>query len=174
MQEPAVSGNTVLSLPAVSGTLITTGSSGQSIPKAALPTGSVLQVVNAFTQTAQTLATATYTDLTGLSVSITPTSASSKILVTWTVAGGLAASNSGFSINLVRNGTTIVSNGGSFDVYLGGTSGNMMVSKQYLDSPASTSALTYKLQASCYGGRTINFQDSSAFQSMITIMEIAG
>ena len=47
LQEPAVAGSTVLSLPATSGTLITTGSSGQSIPKAALPTGSVLQVVSA-------------------------------------------------------------------------------------------------------------------------------
>ncbi len=47
LQEPAVAGTTVLTLPAVSGTLITTASSGQSIPKAALPTGSVLQVVNA-------------------------------------------------------------------------------------------------------------------------------
>ena len=137
-------------------------------------TGSVLQVVNTFTQTAQTLATATYTDLTGLSLTITPKFATSKILVTWTVEGGFPASNSGFSINLVRNGTTIVSNGASYDVYLASTAGNMMVSKQYLDSPASTSALTYKLQASCYGGRTVNFQDSSNFQSMITIMEIAG
>jgi hypothetical protein len=136
--------------------------------------GCVLQVVNTFTQTAQTLATATYTDLTGLSLTITPKFATSKILVTWTVEGGFPASNSGFSINLVRNGTTIVSNGGSYDVYLGSSAGNMMVSKQYLDSPASTSALTYKLQASCYGGRTVNFQDSSAYQSMITIMEIAG
>ena len=43
---PAVAGTTTLTLPTANGTLITTGSSGQSIPKAALPTGSVLQVVN--------------------------------------------------------------------------------------------------------------------------------
>jgi hypothetical protein len=47
LQEPAVAGTTVLDLPAVSGTILTTASSGQSIPKAALPTGSVLQVVSA-------------------------------------------------------------------------------------------------------------------------------
>ena len=47
LQEQAVAGTTTLTLPTTSGTLITTASSGQSIPKAALPTGSVLQVVNA-------------------------------------------------------------------------------------------------------------------------------
>ena len=67
LQEPAVAGTTVLDLPAVSGTLITTASSGQSIPKAALPTGSVLQVVNATYSTTTSTTSGSFVD-TGLFV----------------------------------------------------------------------------------------------------------
>jgi hypothetical protein len=51
LQEQAVAGTTVLTLPTTSGTVLTTASSGQSIPKAALPTGSVLQVVQSVNST---------------------------------------------------------------------------------------------------------------------------
>jgi len=73
LQEQAVAGNTTLTLPTISGTILTTGSSGQSIPKAALPTGSVLQVVNATYTTGASTTSTTYVN-TGLSASITPTS----------------------------------------------------------------------------------------------------
>ena len=52
---PAIASTPTLTLPTVSGTFITTGSTGQVIPKAALPTGSVLQVVNATYKTEVTV-----------------------------------------------------------------------------------------------------------------------
>ena len=134
--------------------------SGQSIPKAALPTGSVLQVV----QTNLTTALSWTGDTnyhTIMSTSITPTSTSSKILVQCHVQ--LAAQNNMNNVlvlNATRNGTYIVQNtsGGATNSYnawgcYGGPSLatgarlTMMYSMNYLDSPASTSSLTYAISA---------------------------
>ena len=108
LQEPAIAGTTVLTLPATSGTLITTGSTGQVIPKAALPTGSVLQVVQAPVKTDGFTTTSTsYVDITGMSVSITPISSSSKILI---LANGMLAgvANVGAAfVRLVKNSTAL-------------------------------------------------------------------
>jgi len=105
LQEPAVAGTTVLTLPAVSGTILTTGSSGQSIPKAALPTGSVLQVVQTYKTDSFSTNATSYTNVTGLSASITPTSATSKILVMVSVfIDGYQNQN---FIALTRNGSLV-------------------------------------------------------------------
>jgi len=65
---PSVAGTNTLTLPAKHGTVITTGSSGQVIPKAALPTGSVLQVVQGTYATNFNTSSTTFVD-TGLSAS---------------------------------------------------------------------------------------------------------
>ena len=77
---PAIASTPTLTLPTVSGTFITTGSSGQSIPKAALPTGSVLQVVQ-FSTNSTVATTSTSFVTTGFSASITPTASTSRILI---------------------------------------------------------------------------------------------
>jgi hypothetical protein len=77
---PAIAGTNTLTLPANTGTVITTASSGQSIPSAALPAGSVLQVVNATTSTETSSQSSSYADTT-LTASITPLFSTSKILV---------------------------------------------------------------------------------------------
>jgi len=173
LQEPAVSGNTVLSLPAVSGTLITTGSSGQSIPKAALPTGSVLQVVNASTNAGATNNTGTPAD-TGLTASITPTSSSSKILVIVS-QNGLAKNNNSFmNLNLLRNGSQITGIEGAVG-YTGTATTNYVGGStlSYLDSPATTSATTYKTQFyNGAGGASVVCQVNGATSTM-TLIEIA-
>jgi hypothetical protein len=193
LQEPAVAGTTVLSLPASSGTFITTGSSGQSIPRAALPTGSVLQVVQSIKTDRQTTSSTTWVDVTGLSVTITPTSASNRILVMASVNTIGTGDGNGLYVNLVRNSTTIVSTtaggnsqeqGGAWGVSGGGgmTSGNdnrkyANPSLTYLDSPATTSATTYKVQARVSGGTgSINSWPLNNDQSSVcslTVMEIA-
>jgi len=192
LQEPAVSGSTVLSLPAVSGTLITTGSSGQSIPKAALPTGSVLQVVQTVKSDTFSMSSTTFADITGLSVSITPTSSSSKILVLFSATVGIAqiSAYSG-GVRLVRGSTSIYvgdANGSRTQasgwVWNGSSTYNMYVlSGSFLDSPATTSSTTYKLQlASGYSGQLVyinrdpNNNDvnyTGVVPSQITLMEIA-
>ncbi len=158
LQEPAVAGTTVLDLPAVSGTILTTGSSGQSIPKAALPTGSVLQVASAYKTDTQTISSGipTFVDITGLSVTLTPTSSSSKFLCIWTVSAGNGADQSHGYFRLVRNGTEIA----LADTAGSRTSASSSVtntsqggqtfssSNSFLDSPATTSAVTYKITAS--------------------------
>jgi len=163
--------------PLLSGTILTTGSSGQSIPKAALPTGSVLQVVNATYSTQVGPVTTTYTD-TGLSATITPTSSSSKILVITgqavTLGGG--GNDSGAQLRILRGATEIYATGITGIYIYNPTSGSELkvyASFNYLDSPATTSSTTYKLQGrdSTYG-TNIYFQDNSSTSS-ITLMEIA-
>jgi hypothetical protein len=117
----------------------------QTIPKSTLPTGSVLQVVYGSTTTQLEASFSSATDL-GLSASITPTSSSSKILVLVS-ANGLASRSSStyWDGYLVRGSTNL----GAFVNYLGtniGDAGYWGASLSYLDSPATTSSTTYKLQ----------------------------
>jgi len=124
----------------------------QTIPKATLPTGAVLQVVQATYSTAVTISSTSFVD-TGLSASITPTSATSKILVLTSQAGiSVIGSNAARTniIQLVRGSTSI------FDFQWetnGGVGGNgfrvdpYSANIAYLDSPATTSSTTYKTQA---------------------------
>jgi len=192
LQEPAVAGTTVLDLPATSGTVLTSAS--QSIPKAALPTGSVLQVVQAIKSDTFTTTSSSYTDVTGLSVNITPTSASNKILVVASLTYGGGVNSYGFA-QLVRNGTPIglgASDGASrtectFPLNIENTGSSqaktMCGGMTVLDSPATTSVVTYKVQVvSGYAGTictinrsgdNINDTFSGLGSSTITVMEIA-
>lgn len=176
LQAPAVSGTTTLTLPSVSGTVITTGSSGQSIPKAALPTGSVLQVVQATYSTLVTNSTSTYAD-TGLSASITPTSSSSKILVFVNQNGvGKSAgdTDAGVRIRLLRDATQLTTITDRF-AYTGTLLSLIVaVGNSYLDSPATTSSITYKTQFACWNTSVSNvFVQQASAVSTITLMEIA-
>ena len=186
LQEQAVAGNTVLTLPTTSGTILTTGSSGQSIPKAALPTGSVLQVVSTTKTDTFSTSSTSYVDITGLSVSITPSSATSKIYVVLSISGSESA---GWGYQLVRGSTAICigdSGGGSRRQASGGmsvrdTNGVNNGSVSYLDSPATTSSTTYKVQmyvpsSTGYINRTFGDVDAAytiRSASTITVMEIA-
>lgn len=118
--------------------------------------GAVGQVIQSVNDTVETFSTTeTWHDITDMSVSITPASTSSKILVEYT----LHSSTSGGTIahQLVRNGTAI-GLGSASGTRLRATSRtggdgvgddnhiNTPTTMKYLDSPASTSAQTYKLQ----------------------------
>ena len=162
LQEPAVSGSTVLTLPAVSGTVLTTTS-----PKA----GNVIQVVNATYATSTTTGGTTYVD-TGLTATITPTASSSKILVLVNQSGlNNDTINSGTSVQLLRTSTSLV----VFASFFGfGVSGCVSgASACYLDSPATTSATTYKTQFRRGGGSGTSYVQDNSSTSTITLMEIA-
>lgn len=175
LDAPAVAGTNTILFPANTGTVITTASSGQVIPKAALPTGSVLQVVQATTTTYVTANSTTYVDTT-LSASITPSSTSNKVLVLINQAIGTSGAGNVGGIRLVRNSTDVQTWGfgvfytGSSDLY--GYSSN-----NYLDSPSSTSSVTYKTQINRQGGSgttRVQYSDSNGSQiSTITLLEIA-
>jgi hypothetical protein len=144
----------------------------QSIPKAALPTGSVLQVVSATYSTQLDTSSTTYVD-TGLSVSITPTSSTSKILVIASLLGtGKNAANDIAKFRLVRGSTEICQVHDCF--YTNNTSPNFSpVTFHTLDSPATTSSTTYKAQIASGAGSTVTFNANSRSNSTITVMEIA-
>ena len=110
----------------------------------------ILQVVQTTKVDTQSIQSQTFTDISGMSVTITPTSASSKILVMFSIS--VATSSYGM-INLVR---------GSTDIFKGNSTGSRVnctvaaitqnsyecetYSHTFLDSPNTTSATTYKLQ----------------------------
>ena len=154
---------------------IQSASLASGVPSSAnMPTGSVLQVVNVAYGTQQSNTSSTYSD-TGLTASITPKFSTSKILVLVSHSGCLSsgATNAIGNYRLFRNSTNIIQFGAIGNSALD-TNGLFGVSTSYLDSPATTSATTYKTQFSNkYSSGTvyINAYDAS---STITLMEIAG
>ena len=150
------------------------------------PSGKMKQVVSTVLATTFSASSGSFTDVTGLSLSITPTSASSQILVFYNVAL-FVDGNLGF-MNLNR-GSTALSQGtaqGNRTVATGGTPNYLnyaptqAVAGNFLDSPATTSATTYKIQVYTSSG-TIYVNRSAAdddqtnrprFASVITAMEI--
>jgi hypothetical protein len=175
LEPTAVAGTTTLTLPAVSGTVLTTGSSGQSIPKAALPTGSVLQVVSATYATQTSTSSSTFTD-TGLTATITPTSSSSKILVLISHSENqkdAGAASTRIKFNLCRNGSQIIVFGND-SLFTNSSQVNTAgVSFNYLDSPASTSATAYKTQFGSTSGTGAVYVQNGNITSSITLLEIA-
>ena len=132
-------------------------------------TGSVLQVVEAEYSTQTDISSTSYAD-SGLSVSITPTSSSSKILVITNVHCFINGTVF-IGLNIVRGSTQIAE--ASKAVSFADNTGNMSVLTK-LDSPSTASATTYKVQmkiATASGTLRINQQDGG---SRITVMEIAG
>lgn len=179
---PNTNSNYTLTLPQNTGTLISTASNGQVIPKAALPTGSVLQVVSTTKTNVFSSTSTTFTDITGLSVSITPTSATSTILISVTSNFACSAAGIPQSFNLVRNSTNIAQPStaptfnGTVTPYLNLFENSLGWSINFLDSPATTSATTYKVQGKTAGGTFyVNGRGSADFASVstITVMEIA-
>jgi hypothetical protein len=163
-----------------------------TIAAARLPAGSVVQVVSTTKTNAFSTAgsTGTFVDITGLSVSITPSSASNKILIIAhsTVAAASGGNRAGFRI--VRDSTAICvgdANGSRTRSTIGGqqsaaNSEQDAVAFNFLDSPNTTSAITYKIQlcgenGSTYyvneGGNASTTADQYTSTSTITVMEIA-
>jgi hypothetical protein len=179
---PAVAGSNTLVLPTGNGTsgqvLSTNGSGALSW----IGAGKILQVAQATYSTSTNINTSTFTD-TGLSITITPTSSSNKIMVMINQQVRNAASSPtvlGCRLRLLRGSTNIIdfsNSGGGFDSFeiTADNGGNVRlagyISTMYLDSPSTTSAVTYKTQASTSGG-THAFQNSGA-PSLITVMEVA-
>lgn len=139
------------------------------------------------TDTFSITTSSTWQDITGMSVSITPTSSSNKILVMADIAGNGTAQSA--TVRLVRGSTAIFTGDAAGSRPLG--SANWLDNSQYavevrtiifLDSPATTSSTTYKLQivgssATWYLNRSATDRDTANFDprtaSSITVMELA-
>ena len=145
------------------------------IPKGA---GEVLQVKRGVLTTVYNT-TGSYAD-TGLEVSITPSSTSSTIYII-AHCNVYVSTGKGIGLRFARGSTSIydpsASNGSSQPyLYYSADSGWSNAGFDYIDSPATTSAITYKVQARYYSGTTarLNTDDVTDASSSITVMEIAG
>ena len=146
----------------------------QTIPKATLPTGSVLQVVNATYASETSTTSSSYAD-TGLTVSITPTSSSSKILVLISqrfFANPACGNDGGGNVKVFRGATTLIT---ATRVGLSDSTGAMdnYFTTSYLDSPATTSSITYKTQFAIFNVSGTFITQLSSSPSGITLMEIS-
>ena len=154
-----------------------------------MPAGSVLQVVSTNkTDTFTSATTGSFTDITGMSATITPTNSANKVLVTVSGVCSGQSATSGSNLRLLRGSTAIgvgdtagSRSSSNANAYQGDGNNSMTFSFTYLDSPATTSATTYKIQfitssGTFYFNRSQTDTDSSAYgryASSITLMEIA-
>jgi len=157
----------------------------------AITTGKVLQVVST-TKTDTFTTTSSMVDITGLSVNITPSATSSKILIFSAVNGSQEVGVTRGYLILKRDSTDIFigtdlgsrfGGSGSFSSS-NATIASETVSTCFLDSPSTTSQITYKWQGGNKGNAGsfyINRTDSDSndatqirLASSITVMEIEG
>ena len=152
-----------------------------------LPVGSIRQVLQDVKSDTYTQNSTTFTDITGLAISITPSSTANKVLVRAVIC---VATNSAVVMHarLMRDSTPIAIGDAasariqaSSGVYTAGTSELQTLVIEFLDSPASVSALNYKVQVRCNAAGNIyvnrNDSDSDATANMrghstITVMEV--
>jgi len=167
-----------------------------AVTSAGIPirTGSVLQVVSTTKTDTFSASSATFVDITGLNVTITPSATSSKVLIM--VHCAIVGTDSNLLLQLLRGSTAIYQGDASgsrgrgsmvglYDSSTGtGSYSGGANHIHFLDSPNTTSAITYKLQGSVlsgsatfYIGRTqydLDNKNASRIPSTITVMEIAG
>ena len=152
--------------------------------------GKILQVVSTNMNTTFTYTGVTYSDVTGLSLSITPSSTSSKILVSYDTVSATTGTYKYFLkvVRLIGVTTTdlgLPAAAGSRILGQIGAHGwntvapDMVGSFTFLDSPSTTSAITYKVQVSTEGAwylnRSVDDTDNANFGryvSNITAMEV--
>ena len=137
--------------------------------------GKVLQVVSAIDNTNTISSSSTFAD-TGLTLNITPSSASNKILVFAIHNGcGKNTNDTALRLKLLRGATDLV----EFEKFAGATSSTAQntfgsVAISFLDSPNTTSATTYKTQLASFSNNASVYVNTGTIYSSITLMEIAG
>lgn len=138
--------------------------------------GSVIQVVNGVTNTSITSSSTSYVDTT-LQATITPKSTSSKILVVVNHSGVFKGNGNAYNavhLQLLRNSTVLTNTYNTQNTYVAMNIGGMNIGVNWLDTPATTSAVTYKTMfANNVASADIAVQHNNSY-SFITLMEIAG
>lgn len=169
----SIAANRTITLPDNTGTVLTTGSNIAGVTGA----GKVLQVIQSTYSTFSQNSSATLADF-GLSASITPSSSSSRVLVLVNICGIYTGVANCYARFLIVRGSTSLINFGTASGY--GTAGGVGGSDAaaYVDSPATTSSTTYKIQWTREGSGTVNANNTvaaapTAGTSTITLMEIA-
>ena len=145
-----------------------------------MPAGAVLQVLqaNTTTETAISSGERVFSDVSGLSQVITPKYSDSKVLIRCMISYYQTNHADSGAIRIMRGSTEIY--GDIHNVGYQDTQAGNVVMIEYLDSPSTTSATTYKIQAARnYGTSGSSFYINTTFDSQptgsnITLMEIAG
>jgi hypothetical protein len=161
------------------GTILTADSSEATGMKwaAAAGGGKILQVVYANSTTSTSIGSATFTDTT-LSATITPSSASSKVLimVQQIFQNSRSAAQTSIASRILRDSTSIYSPAPSFfeqgNYNIDGANSVEVMANipmDYVDSPSTTSAVTYKTQARPTGTSTCVAQPNSSYSSIVLL-----
>jgi hypothetical protein len=161
------------------------------LPDANAPSGSVLQVLSTTKTDTFTTSSGTFVDVPGLSIDITPISATSKIFIMATITGHPTVSGCFLNGTIARNSTALGLGdaAGSKSRTMGAINygpdggGMFTMSLCFLDSPLTTSLTTYKCQVNTSGHNgpivainrsIVDDSDTRArASSTITVMEIA-
>jgi hypothetical protein len=164
-------------------TLVADSTASTGLKWASASSGAVVQVKSATYSTATSNTSTTFAD-TGLSLSITPTSASNKILIIISQHFYMNRLNEeiGSSFRILRDGSNIITDNYAYYQYVNSFStatdwGWMSrYNLTFLDSPATTSAVTYKTQFSVptalSGSSALVTTQEGGKVSTITLMEV--
>tara|TARA_A100001388_G_C28598034_1_gene416757 strand:+ start:116 stop:649 length:534 start_codon:yes stop_codon:yes gene_type:complete len=154
---------------------------GLLIKDGAIPSiagGKVLQVVGATSSSEQQTTSTSYVDITNLTVSITPSATTSKVLIFYTdttkTLRSSDVSSGNVFIQLLRDSTSIAVKEAGFYDSAGGNGTKSLYNGEaliHLDSPSSTSAITYKIQIKASSSTTVESQYNDNTASIIA-MEI--
>ena len=166
-------------IPATAGAVNSTYLLDGSVTKAKMgsgstwaPAGTVVQVVEGTSSTENFTTSASYVS-TNLSASITPTSASSRILVI--VSSTLYSSSASWGViaTVYRGGSDIASSTSAGVLFYGDAAGWAKCATTILDSPASASSLTYQLFLKSQNSGTNVGANRNSTRNSIVLMEIA-
>ena len=160
---------TSLGAPTTNASLLTSG----TLASARLPTGSVLQVVQANQNGEVSTSSTSFTNAGGLSVSITPSSSSNKVFLLYTGSAGNDGTQESY-LTFAKNGTNILGGNGGMRIWFAGSSNYHFggFSMSLLASPATTSATTYSVQFRTNSG--IVYVSGANACDTLTAWEIAG
>ena len=138
----------------------------------AMPAGHIIQVVSTTTSTKTSTSSTSYVD-TAITADITPSATSSKIMVFVTISGVSAPSSlSAVSFGLFRDSSEIYNNINYLYNQTAPANGEFSLST--LDSPSSTSSLTYLVKFKNREANAIDVNTYTGDDSTITLMEVAG
>lgn len=129
----------------------------------------VLQLSSVQGNTEQTSTSATYADVTGLSVTLTPQATTNKILIISTNSLLASANAADCGIRLLRGATNIFTS----VQFIGAANTGASVTSIFLDSPATTSATTYKVQFNRNAGTGTVYSSITGTLSNLVVMEIS-
>ena len=149
--------------------------SGKTITLPSGAGGKIVQIQTVAKDDQFSTSSTSFVDVTGLSVEITPSSSSNKILVIASICTGTNNNGSDNFISLVRGASHTVANG--FLTRQGSVSDSYNYVFLRLDNPATTDPTTYKLQAKVESStlriNTRNTADTTTGSSSIVLLEVA-